>query len=56
MRARSAADIPVLTPSLASTLIVNAVRIRSLFSVVISGTCSRSSSRPGIGTQMTPLV
>ena len=33
-----------------------AVRIRSAFWVVISGSCSRSSISPGIGTQMTPLV
>ena len=54
--ARSAAEIPVVTPSRASTLTVKAVRIRSLFCVVISGSWSRSSSSPSIGTQMTPLV
>ena len=53
---RSAAEMPVVTPSLASTLTVNAVRIRSLFCEVISGSWSRSSSSPSIGTQITPLV
>ena len=56
VRARSAAEMPVVTPSRASTLMVNAVRIRSAFCVVISGSCSRSSISPSIGTQITPLV
>ncbi len=53
---RSAAEMPVVTPSLASTLTVKAVLIRSLFCEVISGSWSRSSSSPSIGTQITPLV
>ena len=53
---RSAAEMPVVTPSRASTLRVKAVRIRSVFCEVISGRCSRSSSAPRIGTQITPLV
>ena len=56
VRARSSAEMPVVTPSRASTLIVNAVRIRSELCGVISGSCSRSSSSPGSGTQITPLV
>jgi hypothetical protein len=54
--ARSAAEMPVVTPWRASTLSVNAVRMCSVFCEVISGRCSRSSSAPGSGTQMTPLV
>ena len=54
--ARSAAEMPVLTPSRASTLSVKAVRMRSVFCEVISGSWSRSSSAPGNGTQITPLV
>ena len=53
--ARSAALMPVLTPSRASTEIVYAVRSLSLLCGVISGISSRSSMSPGIGTQMTPL-
>ena len=56
VRARSAAEIPVLMPTRASTLTVNAVRMCSWFSLVISGSCSRSRSGAGIGTQITPLV
>ena len=54
--ARSAAEMPVVTPSRASTEIVYAVRIRSLLCGVISGISSRSSIVPGIGTQITPLL
>ena len=54
--ARSAAEMPVLTPSLASTVTVNAVRMLSVFCVVISGSWSRSRSSPRIEAQMTPLV
>ncbi len=53
---RSAAEIPVETPSRASTEIVYAVRILSLLCGVISGISSRSSIAPGIGTQITPLL
>ncbi len=56
MRARSPAEMPVVTPSRASTLTVNAVRIRSELCGVINGSCSRSSTSPGSGTQITPLV
>ena len=45
--ARSAALMPVVTPSRASTEIVYAVRIRSLLCGVISGISSRSSIVPG---------
>lgn len=54
--ARSAAEMPVLTPSRASTLMVYAVRIRSLFCAVIRGMLRRSRSAPSIGTQITPLL
>ncbi len=53
--ARSAAEMPVVTPSRASTEIVYAVRSRSLLCGVISGISSRSSISAGIGTQITPL-
>ncbi len=55
MCARSAAEMPVLTPSRASTEIVYAVRSLSLLWGVISGISSRSSIAAGIGTQITPL-
>src|SRR4051794_10532764 len=48
--------MPVLTPSRASTLIVYAVRCRSVLCGVIRGMSSRSSRSPAIGTQMTPLL
>ncbi len=54
--ALSAAEMPVVTPSRASTLIVYAVRSRSRFWWTISGRPSRSRSSPSMGTQMTPLV
>ena len=41
---------------MASTLTVKAVRMRSLFCAVISGSWSRSRSGPVSGTQITPLV
>ncbi len=53
--ARSAAEMPVVTPSRASTEIVYAVRSLSLLCGVISGISSRSSMSAGIGTQITPL-
>jgi len=53
--ARSAALMPVLTPSRASTEMVYAVRSLSLLWGVISGISSRSSMSAGIGTQITPL-
>ena len=52
---RSAAEMPVVTPSRASTEIVYAVRSLSLLCGVISGISSRSSIAAGIGTQITPL-
>ncbi len=52
--ARSAAEIPVVMPSRASTLIVKAVPMCSWLSLVIGGSCSRSKSRPSIGTQISP--
>ena len=54
--ARSAAEMPVLIPSRASTLTVNAVRWCSVLWAVIWGRWSRSSSASRIGTQITPLV
>ncbi len=54
--ARSAAEMPVLTPSRASTEIVYAVRSRSLLCGVIRGISSRSSIAAGMGTQITPLL
>ena len=52
--ARSAAEMPVVMPFLASTLIVNAVPWCSWFWLVICGRCSRSRSGPSIGTQISP--
>ena len=54
--ARSAAEMPVLIPSRASTLSVKAVRWCSVLWAVIWGSWSRSSSASRIGTQITPLV
>ena len=48
------AEIPVVVPSIASTLTVNAVRIDSVLSVAISGRLNSSSRSPSIGTQMMP--
>ena len=52
--ARSAALLPVVVPSLASTVIVNAVRIDSLFSRTISSKFSAISRSSGIGTVIMP--
>jgi hypothetical protein len=54
--ARSAAEMPVLTPSRASTLRVKAVRWGSVLWAVIWGRLSRSSWASRIGMQITPLV
>ena len=51
---RSAAEMPVVTPSRASTETVYAVRIRSRLCGVISGMPSRSSVGAVIGAQITP--
>ena len=51
---RSAAEMPVLMPSRASTETVYAVRIRSRLCGVISGIPSRSSVGAVTGTQITP--
>ena len=56
MAARSAAEMPVVVPCLASTDTVNAVRWRSVFSATISGSWSSSSRSPSSGMQITPLV
>jgi hypothetical protein len=48
--------MPVVIPCRASTEIVYAVRMRSRLCGVISGTASRSSAAPSMGTQITPLV
>ena len=55
---RSAAEMPVEVPTLASTEIVNAVRWPSVLSApaTISGSWSSSSRAPSIGRQITPLV
>src|SRR5581483_4674907 len=54
--ARSAAEMPVLVPALASTETVNAVRWLSVLSATISGMRSSSSRAPTTGRQITPLV
>jgi hypothetical protein len=51
---RSAAEIPVVTPSRASTETVYAVRCRSRLCGVISGIPSRSRVSAVIGAQITP--
>ena len=56
VRARSAAEMPVLMPSRASTDTEYAVCLRSSFTYVIGGSFSRSSSGPSIGTHTTPDV
>ncbi len=56
MRARSAAEMPVVTPSRASTDTVNAVRWDSVLAVTISGISSSSSRSPVIDVTMTPEV
>ncbi len=54
VRARSAAEMPVSTPSRASTETVYAVPLRSSLTWVIGGSLRRSSSSPVIGAQITP--
>ena len=54
VRARSAAEMPVVISCRASTLIVNAVPWCSWLWLVIWGTFSRSRSEPSIGTQIRP--
>jgi hypothetical protein len=54
--ARSAAEMPVVTPSRASTEMVYAVRIRSRLCGVINGMFSRSRVSPSSATQTNPLV
>ena len=56
VRARSAAEIPVETPSRASTVTEYAVPLRSSLIAVIGGSSSRSRPSASIGTQMTPTV
>ena len=55
MWARSAAEMPVVIPSRASTETVYAVRMRSRLCGVINGIPSRSRVAPVKGTQITPL-
>lgn len=50
--ARSAAEMPVVTPSFASTVTVNAVRKLSELVWCIGGRSSRSHSLSVSGTQM----
>ncbi len=54
--ARSAAEIPVVVPSAASTDTVNAVRCDSVLLATISGSSSSSARSAVIGAQMTPEV
>ena len=54
--ARSAAEMPVVVPRLASTETVNAVRYAVVFSATIIGSCSSSRRVPSSGMQTTPLV
>src|SRR5438477_11791036 len=56
VRARSAALIPVVTPSRASTLTVNAVPSRASLRATICGSASSSRRAVVIGTQITPLA
>ncbi len=55
---RSAAEMPVVVPCLASTDTVKAVRWASAVSLpgTTRGSCSASRRHPSIGRQMTPLV
>jgi hypothetical protein len=53
--ARSAALIPVLMPSRASTETVKAVPLRSWLTAVIGGSSSLSARSSSIETQITPL-
>ena len=54
VRARSAAEIPVVTPVAASTLIVKAVLRGAVLRSVMSGRLSRSARSSVIGTQTRP--
>src|SRR2546423_2177656 len=54
--ARSAAEMPVVVPVLASTETVKAVRWLSVLSATISGMRSSSRRAPTTGRQITPLV
>ena len=56
VRARSEAEMPVVTPRARSTVTVNAVRCASWLSLTISGRSSSSSCDPGRAAQMTPDV
>ena len=56
VRARSAAEMPVVTPWRASTETVNAVRRLSVFAATIRGIWSSSRRSPTTGMQITPLV
>src|SRR5439155_8225569 len=56
VRARSAALMPVVVPSRASTDTVNAVPRRASFRSTICGNCILSRRSLVIGTQMTPLA
>ena len=55
---RSAAEMPVVVPTRASTDTVKAVRWPSVFSLpdTISGSCNSSRRPPSMGRQITPLV
>ena len=54
--ARSAAEMPVEVPILASTDTVKAVRCDSVLSATMSGMRSSSRRAPTTGRQITPLV
>src|SRR5882724_6609369 len=54
--ARSAAEMPVLVPALASTETVKAVRCDSVLSATMRGMRSSSRRAPTTGRQITPLV
>ena len=54
VRARSPAEMPVVTPSRASTLTVNAVPRGAVLRAAIIGRSKRSRSSPVIGTQISP--
>src|SRR5260370_19292857 len=53
---RSAAEMPVVVPWMASTEMVNAVRCDSVLLATMSGSWSWSRRCPSSGMQMTPLV
>ena len=52
--ARSAAEIPVVTPSLASIEVVNAVPMLDVFSCVCGKSCSSSHRSSVSGRQISP--